>query len=47
MAKTEYIDERKCSGIDCAWCATLDCIHSVMARVRKEVEDNDTTSKDN
>lgn len=38
MAK-EYIDERKCSGLDCAWCAYLDCIYSVMAKVKKEAEE--------
>lgn len=46
MAK-EYIDERKCSGLDCAWCCCLDCIHSVMAKVRKEVEDVNTTNESN
>lgn len=43
----EYVDERKCSGLDCAWCCCLDCIHSVIAKVRKEVEYVNTTNESN
>ena len=46
MVTKEYMDERKCSGLDCAWCASLDCICSVTAQIRKEVEDGSSDNSD-
>lgn len=32
----QYVDERKCLGIDCAWCLDMDCELSKLPYKKKE-----------
>lgn len=38
MNKDEFIDERECLGIDCAWCVNTQC---KLSKTKYEEKEND------